>query len=154
MTLRERFEAKLSQPDANGCRLWLGSVDSKGNYGHISVGGRTRGAHQAAAYLKTGRWAGPGEEVLHSCDVKLCCAEEHVSYGTRQRNMADMVARERNRTPRPGNGSAPENIKIHPDQRPLIVKRYLAGENKSQLARAYGVTPPRIRQIINEAGHT
>lgn len=151
MTLRERFEAKLAPPDANGCRLWTAATDSKGHYGHFKVGGkhgRVVGAHQVAAFLKTGRWAEPGEEVLHSCDVKLCCAEEHVSYGTRQRNMADMVARERNRTPRPGNGYT----KIAKEEHSRIADRYRAGENKSQLGRAYGVMPSRIRQILKEMG--
>lgn len=61
--------------------------------------------------------------------------------------MRDCANRGRNKTPRPGNGVT----RLSPSEIEDIVSRFDAGEkNKSALSRDYGVTPTRIRQIINE----
>lgn len=138
------FRARLSAPDASGCENWQGCFGSDG-YGHVRWNRKVVAAHRLALMLESGSW--PEGHVLHSCDNPACCNPKHLKVGTHQENMAECSLRMRNRTPRPGNGRA----KLSPDQLTEIRRRFAQGENnKSALAREFGVTPPRIRQVVNK----
>lgn len=66
----KRFLDKLSPPDNNGCRLWMGSGTPLG-YGSFRLSThKLVAAHRAAYYFKHGYWP---EEVMHKCDVRACC---------------------------------------------------------------------------------
>lgn len=128
---------------AGECWLWTGCVGADG-YGHVRHNGRVRAAHRVAFEVATGR--APIGHVLHACDHPLCINPAHLSEGTHRDNMRECADRGRNRSPRPGNGRrklSPENV--------ADIRRAFAGgsTNKSALARQFGVTPPRIRQVLN-----
>lgn len=94
---RARFYSLLAEPDANGCRLWKGGR-TRGGYGAFIVNGRHYYAHRLAAYLATG--SDPGERLaLHSCDVRACCAGDHLRAGTYRENMTDAIERGRWKPP-------------------------------------------------------
>ena len=137
-----RFFAKVGAPDANGCMPWLGAINS-GGYGHIRWGGRVVEAHRVSIFLSTGLW--PADHVLHSCDNPPCCNPAHLRESTHHENMLECSAKGRNRTPRPGNGYR----KLGDEALAEIRRRFASGEtNKSALAREFGVTAPRIRQVL------
>ena len=133
-----RFWAKVDVRGPDECWPWLGCVGSDG-YGHFKLNGKPVPAHRVAAGIE-------GEaHGRHTCDTPLCCNPAHVVEGTHKQNMEDKVARGRHRSPRPGNG----RTKLQPEHRAEIVRLFDAGQNKSEIARRFGVTPTRIRQVIH-----
>lgn len=144
----DRFWAKVDKKTPAECWPWTASVDRLG-YGQFKIGGKKGavvGAHRVIGALcdpcfdETAHY-------LHSCDHRWCCNPAHLRAGTHQDNMKDMADRGRNHTPRPGNGKT----KIDPAEYPIIARLFASGKNKSEIARLYGVTPPRIRQILEAA---
>lgn len=66
-------------------------------------------------------------------------------YGTHEENMAECSERIRNKGPRVGNGYR----KLSEEDIASIKTRYALGDtNKSAIARDFGVTPTRIRQVL------
>ena len=125
------------------CWIWRGCVGSDG-YGHVRCGAKVIAAQRASFELAHGR--APCGHVLHSCDNPRCINPKHLSEGSHRKNMRECAERHRNRTPRPGNGKA----KLSPADAEKIKEMFASGHtNKSALARQFGVTAPRIRQIIN-----
>jgi len=80
-SLADRLTAQTERTD--GCWLWTGSVGDHG-YGHI---GRVY-VHRRA-YKLAGGPLGPGQYVLHSCDVRNCVNPSHLSAGSHLDNIAD-----------------------------------------------------------------
>lgn len=125
------------------CWLWAGCVGADG-YGHVRFNGKIVAAHRVAFEKANGR--APVGHVLHSCDQPICINPSHLSEGSHSKNMAECAARSRNRSPRPGNG----HQKLDANRVQEIRDLFAGGQtNKSALARRFGVTAPRIRQIIN-----
>lgn len=86
--------ALWSMPEPNsGCTIWFGSLDEKG-YGNLTLGKRTRKAHQVVYE----EFYGPvpeGCEVTHSCDVRCCVNELHLVAQSHAANMAESSERKR-----------------------------------------------------------
>lgn len=140
MTFDEFFKGRVRRKGE--CLIWIKAINNRG-YGTARFNGPVVYAHRIAFIL--GHGYNPEGHILHSCDNPLCCNPKHLSEGTHQKNMKERSQRNRHRSPRPGNGRA----KISEEDRESIIARYQAGEtNKSALAREFGVTPPRIRQIV------
>ena len=89
---RAEIEARRC-PDPNGCWLWHESGAQ--GYGTLGFYGKKWLAHRLAwaAYKGT---IPKGLHVLHKCDVRQCCNPDHLSLGTHQENMADMMRKGRN----------------------------------------------------------
>jgi len=87
-----RFESKLEK-QSNGCVLYMGGLSSNG-YGSFYDGYKTILAHRFAAKVYFGKIP-DGMYVLHKCDVKNCCAEEHLFFGTAKDNYQDMLKKGR-----------------------------------------------------------
>lgn len=64
------------------CWIWHGL--KRGDYGVMSIDGKTRNAHRAAWALFVGP-VGEGVSVLHSCGNKLCCCPAHLYLGIQER---------------------------------------------------------------------
>lgn len=92
----QRFWGKVNC-DSNAHHCWDWMTANNGRYGYFNMG-------QAGSF-KTNRVAyflhydkDPGElKVLHSCDRGICCNPFHLSLGTQDDNMNDMVERKRAR---------------------------------------------------------
>lgn len=142
----KRFWLKVDKKDQNNCWNWTACRDNHG-YGNFRIGGRSGAAekaHRVAAALSFEDFDAKSH-YLHSCDNRSCCNPLHLRKGTHKENMKDMVDRNRNRSPRIGNGV----IKIGIGLYPKIIELIESGKSKSEVARTFNVTPTRIRQIVN-----
>lgn len=130
--------SKTNVRDEDECWLFEGCVDKLG-YGSINAGGRTVGAHRVSHEV----FKGPvgDAHVLHSCDVPSCVNPKHLRLGSHEENMAECAKRERNRTPRPGNG----HLKIDADASREIARLADAGMNYSQIGRQFSISAPTAR---------
>ena len=114
MTIEERFWSKVALSD--GCWLW-GGCKRKG-YGAINIGGRIHDAHRLSYTIANGEIP-EGLCVLHKCDNPSCVNPLHLRLGSLADNVADMVAKGRNRSgsvkkthcPR-GHAFTPENTGV------------------------------------------
>jgi hypothetical protein len=93
-----RFWRRVQRSD--GCWLWTGARNPAG-YGVIRPkAGRMIRVHRYSWELHFG--AIPfDKEVCHTCDVRNCVRPDHLWLGTHEENVADMVAKGRNRSGRP-----------------------------------------------------
>lgn len=82
---------------ADGCWLWVGTIDDKG-YGKISHGGRAYKkdlkAHRLSYELRNGPIP-DGMVICHRCDTPACVNPAHLYAGTQKQNMMDASARGR-----------------------------------------------------------
>lgn len=142
--LEVRFWASVERRGENECWLFRGHIDGDG-YGRIfQAGGVMFLAHRLAWSLINGREWPRGAVALHSCDVRACCNPAHVRPGTIADNTADMVAKRRHvfgeRSPR---------AKLTEERAREIIRRRLAGERATALAREFGVSDSLVCGIAS-----
>lgn len=89
---RLRFFNKIKKQE-NECELYGGGLYSNG-YGRFYLDGKHELAHRVAAKIYFGDIP-KGMNVLHKCDVKACCAKEHLFFGSHADNMQDMIKKGR-----------------------------------------------------------
>lgn len=82
-------------PDERGCCIWPGRPRHHGGYATSWIDGRERRLNRYVLEKKLGRPIAEGMLALHECDVRMCVAVEHIYEGTHEKNMEDMVARNR-----------------------------------------------------------
>jgi hypothetical protein len=68
----------MSEYDANGCQVWLGSRKRRGSkYGRFAINRKMVSAHRLAYILFKGEIP-PGHQVDHTCRNRACVAPEHL----------------------------------------------------------------------------
>lgn len=142
-TREERFLEKVSQP---GCRIWLGARNSWG-YGTFSMSpGKNINASRAAWLLFKGDIP-EGQDVLHTCDNKLCVNVEHMYLGTDVENGRDRA--ERGQAPK---GEKAWNAKLTEalvlEIRSLYRKLGPRQSNVGELAKRYGVNHATLQAVV------
>lgn len=133
----QRFWPKVQKTD--GCWLWTAGQAGDG-YGAFGLNRRAIRAHRYSWEL----FYGPvpnGMNVLHKCDTPSCVRPEHLFLGTQTDNIADMVAKGRQRAPR---GTQRPNAKLTADDVQQIRHRIVLGEKDRAIADTYGVRPGLI----------
>lgn len=106
-------------------------------------------AHRVAYDLLVGEIPA-GMHVLHRCDHPWCVNPEHLFLGTHQDNVADMVAKGRNR---PGSGHGMRG-ELHPTavlteaQAMSAREQYAAGRSQVAIAADLGVSQTVISAIV------
>lgn len=136
------------QVDTSGgthaCWPWIGFRDKNG-YGVFSTGNRH--------YLAT-RWGyanriGPipdGHFICHRCDNPPCQNDRHWFTGTHADNMADKLAKGRQRNVR---GVRQHDAKLNDEWVRVIRERYAAGGiTQSELGEAFGVSQTAIGMVL------
>lgn len=141
-------------PKGPGCWEWQGGILSTG-YGQFRVAvGKSLSAHRASWRIHHGEIPA-GLCVLHKCDNRKCVNPDHLFLGTRQENMADMVAKGRGLGRGGGRkGFRPKEhghlAKLNPELATEIKELYAAGGHTHQtLAAKYGVARANITRILN-----
>lgn len=138
-SLEKRFRRKCSPKTDAGCVEWRGWVNNSG-YGMIKSSKRPYShllAHRVAYELHYGP-VPQGMEVMHSCDNKKCVNWEHLSVGSRQENMNDMVSKDRQKRSALSDADA------------LAIRDLRSrGLTQREIAMKYGVSRPLISLILS-----
>jgi hypothetical protein len=153
----DRFWSKIAVGDA--CWLWLAGCDADG-YGKFWLGDSNKVASRVAWELTHGTIP-PGMEVCHDCpggDEPRCVRPSHLFLGTRQDNVADMVAKGRSlsaeRSPsrqhpeRLARGREHGRSVLDEDCVRAIRARRTNGDTHVALAEAFGISPATVSQIV------
>jgi hypothetical protein len=133
------------------CILWTGGLDGAG-YGIINVWfarHHTR-AHRVSYMLAYGDFD-PKFKVLHRCDVRNCVNPEHLWIGTQIDNIADMVAKGRQRS---GGARGEDNHYAKLTEDEVLRMRTMRGLRLSyqKIARHFGVsTMTAYRACVGQA---
>ena len=170
LNLPARLEAKIVRIPVSGCWIWIGSAS---RYGHTHVYGKPALAHRAI-FEMAGNVIPDGMELMHSCDIGVCVNPAHLSVGTHQQNMTDMVNKGRARAPRGpahwtktdlerarqiarnnivkthGFGVANNNAKASPAIAEAIRSAHAADPKQTMkaLGRAFGLGREQTRKIV------
>ena len=150
LTLDEVAEIIHSRsiPEPNsGCLLWEGClqhvppsrIPRNGSiqlYGSIRLRGKMTRVHRVmyeAAY-------GPipeGGQILHRCDVRLCCNPGHLFLGTHDENHADKAQKDRGRK------------KLTHAKAKEIRQMAATGTGQHEIAKAFSVHQATVSRIVN-----
>lgn len=132
-----RFWGLVERKSEDECWHWSGDVDRDG-YGIFVFHGRKMGAHELALSFTTGEKRLDRLDTRHSCDNPPCVNPSHLSFGTRQQNVMDMM--ERGRGARGG--------RLTDDQIIEIRERRNAGARQMDLARQFGISDGQVSMIV------
>jgi hypothetical protein len=127
------------------CWEWKECLDK--GYGYFHVNGKKIRAHRFSFQLHHNRLIKEGMVIMHVvCDNPKCVNPNHLSEGTQQDNMTDMVNK--------GRAYQPEGEKHHKckltDAKVLEIRdRYAKGDiTQKQLGIDYGIRNTTISQIV------
>lgn len=144
----ERFWAKVNKTPT--CWLWTGAPTPFG-YGKLSEGrkgGKQYRAHRFSWELHRGP-VPPGLWVLHACDVRLCVNPEHLFLGTAEDNVADMLAKGRNKSV---SGERHGRHKLSALQVRQVRWLLVKGFSQQRIAQFFGVVQQTVSRIKTEVG--
>jgi len=140
---RERFLEKVEKTD--GCWLW-NKATIRGGYGHFNYDKKMILAHRFSYYLhkECSLESIKGLVIRHSCHSPACVNPAHLSTGTQQDNMNDMVAAGRQaRVSGRNNG----NSKLTNEQ--VLAIRVAEGTFQA-IAFQYGISARMVSYIKNK----
>lgn len=137
------------------CWVFTGYINPRNGYGQISA----QTAHRRAFKIANGFLPSLPHQVLHHCDVKLCCRPDHLYVGDQKQNTADAKERHRlasvDRTKHCGasNGRAKLNdievaaIRSEFSELERKRRRRIRRGSLAELASRYGVSIDTIARI-------
>lgn len=130
-----RFKAKKNHESfmgkaawENGCLVWSGNLNGHG-YGFCKIDRKVWLAHRYSYQINKGEIP-DGLCVMHSCDNPACINPDHLSLGTHQDNMLDMMRKGRAK---------------HIISRSDKVDICKSNQSNKELAERYGVSERTIR---------
>lgn len=144
-TIEERFWAKVSKSDGDGCWEWLGGLTG-GGYG---IFGRQGMSHRFSWELHNGPIP-ENMQVCHHCDNRKCVRPDHLFLGTPKDNMQDCKAKGRLADPNTrARGEQAGSAKLTDATVRIIRERYKTGTvTLAQLAEEYGVSSSAIHLAL------
>lgn len=126
--------------DADGCWIYTGSPGNNG-YGQFTVDRTNLGAH-VASYLASGGKLVGDQQVLHSCDKKLCIKPSCLFAGTQTENIRDKVDKQRQ-----AKGDMLSFTKLSATDVVAIRKKLTNGAYATVLAKEYNVSQSTILNV-------
>lgn len=143
----ERFMSKVEFEPNTGCWLWTGAPGA-GGYGVVLFEGRYQKAHRVSWALHHGAMPDRATKVCHRCDTPACVNPGHLWLGSQRDNIADMIAKGRNRPPKPQVGSTnPQAVLTEEDVWAIRHMLRNGSFTEPEIRRAYGVSPMTINRI-------
>lgn len=141
-----RFHKKYVVSE-NGCWEWTGRLNADG-YGVFVIGhSKTFLAHRVSFEHFNGALG--SLKSLHKCDNPKCVNPEHLFSGTQADNIADMVAKRRNRSI-PKHGESNPAYVLTDAQVMEIKSKYIPRKvTLKQLSVEYGVSESLLSMILN-----
>jgi len=145
--LERRFWKLMNIRGEAECWLWKGQLGKEHEYGFMTIGGRSIGAHRVAFDFEYGPIP-RGLFVVHSCDVPRCTNPAHLSLGTAKDNVADMMNRGRRRTGR-RRPVRKSRLEVLEERSKSESKRKLtyAGATKARYLLALGVPRKHVSEL-------
>ncbi len=147
-TGEQRFASHITRTEFTDCWIWSGFRNPLG-YGIFINHNQKILAHRYSYQLAYGTFKSQ-LCVCHKCDIPSCVNPEHLFLGTRKDNLADMVAkgRQRYRTMQPNIKSLP-NLSLRREMAKSIREEYTSClTTYKKLAIKYGVSRETIRRIV------
>lgn len=96
MIAEKRFYSHVKKK-RTGCWEWQGEINRNG-YGRFWAGGKRHMAHKWLYEWEIGV-VPTGLILLHSCDNRCCVNPAHLTPGTHQANVLDMLSKGRHKSP-------------------------------------------------------
>jgi HNH endonuclease len=124
------------------CWIWTGSP-RKGEYGTITIDGKTRTVHRVMYEI----FFGPIDEgmvICHECDTPKCCNPVHLFEGTRKENNIDAIHKGRHYCLSP---NKPKKL----DDHTVLIIRYsywVFDDSIQELAEEFGIAERYARKIV------
>ena len=143
-TLEERFWEKVDKSGGDeSCWLWTASTNEAG-YGRIGAahGVAPHYAHRLSWEWASGQPVPHGFYVCHHCDTPRCVNPAHLYVGLPVDNTHDMLAKGREQR---GEGHAFATVNGATVSE--IRRRLAAGERRSDVASAYGISRKHLYKI-------
>ena len=124
------------------CWIWTGCTNGLG-YGVKRIGPKIVRVHRLV-YEMLHEPIPEGMMLRHNCDVRNCVRPSHMTPGTHEENMKDMV--DRGRSPR---GEASGLSKISDQDVVIIRKAWALGASQKDIACELGISQPAVSDIVN-----
>jgi len=144
--IEERFWKRvIKSADPDKCWDWSAFKTKKG-YPMIARNGTGAGmvfAHRLSWVMANGEIE-RGMCVLHKCDNPSCTNPNHLFLGTRADNNRDKIAKQRHRF-----GERSERAKLTAESVREIVSRANAGEMRTSIANAFGITRGYVANLVS-----
>jgi len=144
LSLRDRILNGSELNMTTGCWDWQRSGYANG-YGQISIDKKKWSAHRASYTAFIGDIP-DGMLVCHKCDNRKCVNPDHFFLGNQKENIADMIAKGRQRTGK-RIGTEHKNAIFTDEDIAAIFSRILKGERTCDIARDYNTSPATIFHI-------
>ena len=123
----------MMKGDHNVCWEWTGRVNKGDGRPYFRYDGKRMASYVCVYELHSGKELEKSQVVRHSCDNPVCCNPFHLSIGSHQENMNDMVERERHGLPK---------IAVK-----AIKKLREEGKTQKECAALYGVSREAVSAI-------
>jgi len=149
--LEDRLWAKIDRRGPDECWLWTGAR-SAGGYGNIMITKHPPVydyAHRVVYRLAHGPIPN-GHEVMHSCDVRLCCNPTHLSAGTPHDNVQDMMAKGRHHPAWTGVSGEdhPSSVLSNETRRQIVEEYQRGGITQATLAKKYNIAQSHVSRLV------
>lgn len=155
-SIDERFWEFVDKTPGHGpkgdCWIWIGQF--RGKYGKFAYNEdykrKSQSSHRMSYALhhnKDLKELAP--QILHSCDIPACVNPTHLSEGTHEDNMKDMVSKRRGL-----NGEKHHQAKLNNDKVRLIRQLRLEGVSVAEMSRRLGVTANTVSRVIHKKSWT
>lgn len=131
----------------NGCWFWLLAKSSATGYGRFTLNGKGQDAHRVSYQLFHGPIT-PGFEIRHGrCSDRSCVAPAHLSEGTHQQNMQDMID-----YGRVASGERNSRARLTAVEVGAMRAEYVVGRQyeDTRLANKYRTTIQNVQAIIHD----
>lgn len=139
------LQTEIPKDKEDGCWIWVGTLNHHGYGNFRGFNGKNDKAHRFSYRLHYGKFD-ESLEILHSCDNPACVNPKHLSVGTHDTNMEQMVERGRSI---PMRGENAFNNKLTEEQVLEIRSRYSNGNGTyKSLSGEFGVSVGHIKNLV------